>query len=141
MQRASGKPSNCFPVDQASLPHLGIKRAVEFLREHHSRGVDLEQVASQACLSKYHLSRLFHRTVGMSYQDYLTRIRTEQAKRLLAQTPYLSLTCIAHRVGFGSLRNLEGLFKKLTRQSPSQYRARSEKKSARSFARTARSRA
>ncbi len=134
MQRASGKPSNCFPVDEASLPHLGIKRAVEFLQEHHSRDVDLEQVASQACLSKYHLSRLVHRTVGMSYQDYLTRIRTEQAKRLLAQTPYLSVTCIAHRVGFGSLRNLEGLFKKLTDQSPSQYRARS-------FARTARSRA
>ncbi len=140
MQRTPGKPSNCFPTDEAALPHLGIKRAVEFLREHHSGRVDLEQVAAHACLSKYHLSRLFHRMVGMSYQDYLTRIRIEEAKQLLAQTPYLSLTCIAYRVGFGSLRNLEGQFKKLTGRSPSEYRARSEKKSARSYAKTARSR-
>ncbi len=54
--------------------------------------VDLEQVAAQACLSKYHLSRLFRRIVGMPYQDYLTRIRIEEAKQLLVQTPYLSLT-------------------------------------------------
>ncbi len=111
MQRTPGKPSNRFPTDEASLPHLGIKRAVGFLQEHHSRKVNLEQVAAHACLSKYHLSRLFHRMVGMPYQDYLTRIRIEEAKQLLAQTPYLSLTCIAYRVGFGGLRNLEGQFK------------------------------
>ena len=122
IRRTPGKSRRSFPVDEASLPHFGIKQAVEFIHEHHSATLDLEQVAAVACLSKYHFSRLFHRMVGMPYQDYLTRIRIDDAKRLLKETPYLSLTRIAGRVGFGSLRNFEGQFKKLTGQSPSQYR-------------------
>ena len=110
------------PVDETSLCHFGIKRAVEFIHEHHSATLDLEQAAAAACLSKYHFSRLFHRLVGISYQEYLTRIRVEDAKQLLKHTPYLSLTRIAVRVGLGSLRNFEGQFKKLTGQSPSEYR-------------------
>ena len=121
-QRAPGKPSNSYPVDEASLSHFGIKRAVEFIQEHHSATLDLEQAAAEACLSKYHFSRLFHRMVGMPYQDYLTRVRIEEAKQLLKKTPYLSLSRIAVRVGLGSLRNFEGQFKKLTGQSPSDFR-------------------
>ena len=73
----------------------------------------------------------------MSFQDYLIRVRVEQAKQLLTKTPYLSLTRIATQVGFGSLRNLEGQFKKVTRCCPSTYRARFEKQRARSFAKSA----
>ena len=119
---APGMPPYSFPVDEASLSHFGIKRAVRFIQEHHSSTLDLDQVAAQACLSKYHFSRLFHRMVGIPYQDYLARIRIEEAKQLLKQTPYLPLTRIAVRVGFGSLRNFEGQFKKHTGQSPSEYR-------------------
>ena len=121
-QRAPGKRRYSFPVDDALLSHVGIKRALAFMQENHSGTLDLEQAAAEACLSKYHFSRLFHRMVGMPYQDYLTRIRIEEAKQLLKQTPYLSLTRIAIRVGFGTLRNFEGQFKKLTRRSPSEYR-------------------
>jgi len=104
------------------------------MHKRYAKRLDLEEVAAEACLSKYHFSRLFHCLVDMSFQDYLIHIRGEKAKQLLRQTPYLSLTRIAHRVGFGSLRNFEGQFRKLTGQSPSECRARSNKKSARSFA-------
>ena len=107
-QGTHGKPRNSFPVDEASLSHPGIKRAVEFMHEHYAERLDLEKVAAEACLSKYHFSRLFHRMVDMSFQDCLIQIRGEKAKQLLRQTPYLSLTRIASRVGFGSLRNFEG---------------------------------
>ncbi len=122
IRRTPGRRRSSFRIDEASLPHLGIKRAVEFIHEHRSSPLDLEQAAAEACLSKYYFSRLFHRMVGMPYQEYLTRLRIEDAKRLLKQTPYLSLTRIAVRVGLGSLRNFEGQFKKLTGQSPSEYR-------------------
>ena len=121
-QRAPGKRRYSFPVDDALLSHVGIKRALAFMQENHSAALDLEQAAAAACLSKYHFSRLFHRMVGMPYQDYLTRIRIEEAKELLKQIPYLSHTRIAVGVGLGSLRNFEGQFKKLTGQSPSEYR-------------------
>ena len=87
-QKPPGKRRDAFPADEASLSHFGIKRAVEFIQEqHHSATLDLEQAAAEACLSKYHFSRLFHRMVGISYQDYLTQIRIEEAKQLLQQTP------------------------------------------------------
>ncbi len=122
-QRTRGKARRSFPVDEASLSHVGIKRAVQFIQvQHHPATLNLEQAAAEACLSKYHFSRLFHRIVGISYQDYLTQIRIEDAKQLLTQTPHLTLTRIAIRVGFGSLRNFEGRFKKVTGQSPSEYR-------------------
>lgn len=135
-RRSPGRKRNPFLVDEDSLSHFGIKRTVEFIHEHHSATLDLEQAAAEACLSKYHFSRLFHRLVGMPYQDYVTRIRTEDAKKLLKQTPYLSLTSIAARVGLGSLRNFEGQFKKLTGRAPSEYRQISLVH-ARSFARRA----
>ncbi len=138
---APGKPRNSFPVDEASLSHSGIKRAVEFMHERYAKRLDLEEVAAEACLSKYHFSRLFHRMIGTSYQEYVTRVRIEEAKELLKQTPHLPLTRIAVIVGLGSLRNFECQFKKLTGQSPSDCRARSNKKSARSFAKRATSRA
>ncbi len=122
IQRARGKPCDSFPVDEASLSHFGIKRAVEYIQQHHSATLDLKQAAAEACLSKFHFSRLFHRVIGMPYQEYLTRIRIEDAKQLLKQTPYLSVTRIAIRVGLGGLRNFEGQFKRLTGLSPSQYR-------------------
>ena len=121
-ERAPGKRRYSFPVDKASLSHHGIRRAVDFIQEHHAATLDLEQTAAEACLSKYHFSRLFHRMVGMPYQDYLALVRIEEAKKLLKQTPHLPLTRIAVRVGFGTLRNLEGQFRKLTKQSPSEYR-------------------
>ncbi len=78
--------------------------------------------------------------MGTSFQDYVIRIRVAKAKQLLTETPYHLLTRIATEVGFGSLRNFEGQFKKVTGRPPSEYRARFEKKRARSFARSARSR-
>jgi len=78
------------------------------MHARYAKRLELEEVAAEACLSRYHFSRLFHRMVDMSFQDYLIQIRGEQAKQLLRQTPYLSLTRIAYRVGFGSLRNFEG---------------------------------
>lgn len=138
-QTVRRKQRDLFPVQETAFPHVAINRAVEFIDENHGRKLDLAQVAAHACLSKYHLSRLFHRMVGMSFQDYLIRVRVEQAKQLLTKTPYRSLTRIATQVGFGSLRNFEGQFKKVTRCCPSAYRARFEKQRARSFAKSARS--
>lgn len=107
----------------AFLPHPGLKRAVEFVDQHYAETLNLDHVAAQASLSKYHFSRLFRRLVGMTFQDYLTSIRVAKAKQLLERTPYVSVTEIAHEAGFGSLRNFETRFKRFAGVTPSHYRA------------------
>ncbi len=97
---------------------------MEFIHLHYFERLYLEEAAAQACLSKYHFSRLFHQMVGVPYQDYLTTIRIQKAKEMLRQTPHSSVSRIALRVGFGSLRNCEGHFKRIAEQAPSRYRYR-----------------
>ena len=126
--RESATPGRFLPVQEAALPHAGIMRAVHFIHEHYSQRLDLEQVASQACLSKYYLSHLFHRVVGVSFQDYVSLFRVDRGKQILTETPYRSLTCIAIQVGFGSLRNFEGQFKRVCGCCPSAYRAKFERR-------------
>jgi AraC-like DNA-binding protein len=84
-----------------------------------------------------HFSRLFHRIIGMPYHEYVTGIRIEKAKKLLEEMPYHSITQIGYEIGFGGLRNFESRFKKLTGQSPYQYRTRFNKRKAILFAKSA----
>ena len=110
------------PIEPLLLPHWGISRAVRFIHQHYSENLDLEDTAERAFLSKYHFSRLFHRVVGLTFQDYVTLTRIQKAKELLTEAPYRSVTGVAHEVGFGSLRNFEMHFKQFFDQTPSHYR-------------------
>jgi xylan 1,4-beta-xylosidase len=117
-----------FFVQDALLSHFGIKRAVEFIHQHYQEKLSLAEIAAQACLSKYHFSRLFRRVVGIPYQEYVNVIRIEKAKELLTQTPYNTITQIGYEIGFGGLRNFESRFKKLTGCTPYEFRERIARK-------------
>lgn len=112
------------PLDLTAIPHRGIRLAIQYLHEHYDDDFRLEDVAASVALSKYYFSRLFHRSVGRSYQEYLTTLRVERAKELLASAHTLSITEIAYRTGFGSLRNFEDRFKAIAGMSPTRYKAR-----------------
>ena len=111
------------PSEAVLLPHWGISRAVRFIHEHYSENLGLEDTAERAFLSKYHFSRLFHRVVGLTFQDYVTLTRLQKAKELLSETPYRSVTGVASKVGFRSLRSFEIHFKQIFGQTPSEYRS------------------
>jgi len=137
MQKSTGAQRQLFPVEAAALPHGGIRRAVEFIHQHYHEKHSLEEIAAEACLSQYHFCRLFHRVVGISYHEYVTLMRIEKAKALLQETPYHSITEIGYEIGFGGLRNFESCFKKLTGQTPCQYRIRFSRQRATPFAKSA----
>jgi AraC-like DNA-binding protein len=58
---------------------------------------------------------------GINFVDYIARTRTEKARELL-ENSNLRISEIAFAVGFQSLSQFNRVFKKLTRQSPSQSR-------------------
>jgi AraC-like DNA-binding protein len=122
MPRNGENQGRLFRVREESLPHFGLKRAVEFIHQHYQEKLCLDAIAGQACLSKYHFCRLFHRIIGMPYQEYVTAVRIEKAKELLKETPFHSITQIGYEIGIGGLRNFETRFKQLTGQTPYQYR-------------------
>jgi two-component system response regulator YesN len=82
----------------------------------------LSAVARQVGMSKYRLSHRFREELGVTFRDYLLKVRLERAKALLAADD-VSISEVAQMVGFGDLPRLDKLFKRYTGFSPSAYRS------------------
>jgi len=68
--------------------------------------------------------QLFKRATGLTFTEYVARVRIEKAKTLLlARNRRVSE--IAYEVGFQSLTHFNRVFRQIVGQSPSNYRARS----------------
>jgi AraC-like DNA-binding protein len=60
-------------------------------------------------------------STGLTFTDYLGRVRVEQAKRMLLN-PHLRVSEIAYAVGFQSLTHFNRMFRQLTCESPTRFR-------------------
>lgn len=100
-----------------------VTNARSVIEESLSRPLDLETISRTACLSPYHLHRLFRQVFGETPHRYAVRRRLERAKRLLRQTD-LSVTTVCLESGFQSLGSFSTLFRKQNGCSPQQFRQR-----------------
>ena len=60
---------------------------------------------------------------GCSFKTFTNTLKLEESRLLLESEPQLTVTAIATRCGFGTLRTYQNLFKEKYGLSPSQYRA------------------
>ncbi|MCH8506130.1 MAG: AraC family transcriptional regulator [Ectothiorhodospiraceae bacterium] len=95
-------------------------RVLDYMREHLSRPISLCELAELVQLSPCHFARAFHQSHGLPPHRYLTRLRLEKARALLAQTG-LSVTEIATATGYSS-QHLARRFQRYMGCTPSQYR-------------------
>ncbi len=98
-----------------------LSDAMNYIRENYKENLSLENVAQQVFISPYYLSHLFKEELGITFVEYLTRIRMEEAKRLLKE-PRLSIVAIASEVGYEDASYFSKVFKKNLGISPNQYR-------------------
>ena len=99
-----------------------LAQAKGHINGHAAERLTMRRVASLAGLSPYHFCRLFHKTTGMTYTEYVSRVRVEKAKHLLFD-PSLHVTDVAFDSGFQSLPHFERIFKRHTGLTPNAYRA------------------
>ncbi len=99
-----------------------IARARSYIFEHQSEDLSLGQVAKAVNASTFYFCKLFKKSTGVNFIDYVSRLRISKAKNLLLN-PNCLISEIAFEVGFQSLTHFNRVFKKLTGVSPSQYRA------------------
>lgn len=102
---------------------LRLRRAREFMDDSYAENLDLERLSRIACLSPYHLLRSFRDAFGETPRQYLIRRRIEKARELLAYGA-ASVTDVCLDVGYESLGSFSTLFRKVTGQSPLDYRCR-----------------
>lgn len=95
--------------------------ALEYIRAHYVTNLTLEEVAQQIHISPFYLSHLFKEELDITFIEYLTRVRIEEARRLLTQTNS-SVQDIALQVGYEDPSYFSKVFKKLTGITPNRYR-------------------
>ncbi len=99
-----------------------ITRAKQFITDHQTEDLSLDQVARAVNTSKFYFCKIFKKATGINYTDYLSRVRTERARNLLLNQN-LRISEIAYEVGFQSLTHFNRVFKRVLGLSPTDYRA------------------
>lgn len=101
-----------------------LRRALEFINEHLSESMQIDDIVSFAGASRRSLYLKFSRVLGRSIQQEITRRRINRAKVFLADEK-LKLEYIAHECGFEDASRFSKVFKMVEGVSPSTLRQRS----------------
>ena len=97
-------------------PHY-VRRTVDTINSLYMRPITVEAIANDLRLDRRYLARIFKASVGMSVQEYLIKVRMEQAEKLLRDGVSVGMT--AELVGYNDPFNFSKMFKKYYGVSPS----------------------
>ena len=114
--------SNQLVVRQEHPEPPMVSRAKEFIEDHQAEDLSLTDVARAVNASTFYFCKVFKKSTGINFTDYVSRVRIEKAKNL-ALNPNLRISEIAFEIGFQSLTHFNRVFKRITGMSPTQYRA------------------
>ncbi len=98
-----------------------IQRARAYIEDNYSESISLKEIAAALHTSTFYFCKIFRKGTGLTFTEYLTRVRIENAKSQLTN-PHLRISEIAFAVGFQSLSQFNRAFKGLTGCSPTEYR-------------------
>jgi AraC family transcriptional regulator len=118
----TGSPTTFQPT-MGGLSPKALLRAVERLRSDSDADVSLAALASDAGLSRFHFCRAFKESTGLSPHAWLRQHRLEQAMNMLRDTD-TSIVSIAAALGYASQTAFAAAFKRLTGETPSDWRRR-----------------
>lgn len=99
-----------------------IEKAKEYIDNNYSAlDISLNGVAKLVNMNPAYFSVLFKRNIGMTFINYLTQVRLEKSKELLAKTN-MKIYEVAYAVGYDNPTYFSTVFKKVTGYSPQDYR-------------------
>lgn len=98
-----------------------VDMAVDYINENYSLDLTLTGVAEKVGVTSGYLSTLFTQTLNCGFIDYLNKVRIDRACNFLHDNQ-LKTYEVAYKVGFHDEKYFTKVFKRVTGQSPSQYR-------------------
>src|SRR5262245_19365301 len=118
----AGSPVTIQPVIGGLSPTV-LRRAIERLRSGSDADVSLAALASDAGLSRFHLCRAFKESTGLSPHAWLRQHQLERAMNMLRDGEQ-SVVSVAAALGYSSQTAFAAAFRKLTGETPSDWRRR-----------------
>lgn len=122
-----GNVSNQILVAEETAENPQITQARDYIAENLAEDISLSDCARAAHMSTFYFCKMFKRATGLSFTEYLSRLRTEKAKAHLLDSQ-VRVSEVAFEVGFQSLSQFNRVFKSITGQSPTEYRAQLREK-------------
>ncbi len=107
-----------FADSPKGSPH--VHRVENYIRSNYMYPISVEQIARELSLDRRYLSRLFKEKNGISIQEFLVRVRLEEAQRLLLQG--CSVKEAARLAGYEDVSNFSKMMKKRTGKTPTSLR-------------------
>jgi AraC-like DNA-binding protein/mannose-6-phosphate isomerase-like protein (cupin superfamily) len=112
---------------KTSRSHIySVRRAMEYIEEHFTESITLEEISKKCEMSPNYLSAVFKRIVGISLWDYILSKRIGYALELLSLPERENILETALKCGFNNTANFNKFFKKQVGTTPSQYRSKSQ---------------
>ena len=114
---------NQMLVGEATAESAVITKARTFIAEHQGEALRLGDVARAANISVFYFCKVFKKTTGFTFTEYLARGRIETVKQMLlnAQT---RIGEAAYAAGFQSLSQFNRVFHRVAGETPRRYRER-----------------
>jgi len=113
--------SNQLMVKEETSEPPVITKARNYIAEHQDDDLTLAQVAQSVNTSAFYFCKMFKKATGMTFTDYLARVRVEKVKNLLLN-PHKRVSEAAFEAGFQSLSQFNRVFRKIAGESPSTFR-------------------
>ena len=98
-----------------------LARALRYIQDHATEGLTVEMVADAVNSSSRTLQRRYRKHFRESIKNEITRVRMDEAKRLLAETD-MKIIDVALQCGFRHTGRFSGLFHRLVKKTPGEYR-------------------
>lgn len=109
------------PRDRGLATSNKIDESIAFMTQHLNRPLQVSTLAEMVSISPSHYFALFKRHTGYAPMDYFTRLRMEQARRLL-DTTTSSVKEVAAALGYDDPFYFSRVFKSVNQLAPSNYR-------------------
>jgi len=115
--------ANQVAVSQTKAELPAVARARVFIEQHQTEEISLGDVAKAVNMSAFYFCKVFRKVTGVTFIEYLARMRTERVKELLLN-PHIRVSEAAFAAGFQSLSQFNRVFLRIAGESPTVYRDR-----------------
>jgi len=114
--------TNQLVLERQNLEPPLVQKARGYIDHHKTEPLSLSAVAKAAGASVFHFCKVFRKSTGLKFTDYVARVRLEDARTQLLN-PNRRISEVAYDVGFQSLTQFNRMFKRVFGQSPSDFRS------------------
>lgn len=99
-----------------------IEGAIHYIKKNYNNKITVKSIADELMYSTNYLNNVFKQKTGETILEYITKIRVEEAKRLIENDPNIKMYELAEAVGYNHESYFRNIFKQYTGFTPKEYK-------------------